>query len=27
MITAIGDSLAWLAGHGLATPVRRGAGA
>jgi sugar phosphate isomerase/epimerase len=27
MITAVGDSLAWLASSGLATPVRRGAGA
>jgi sugar phosphate isomerase/epimerase len=27
MITAVGDSLAWLARNGLATPVRRGTGA
>jgi hypothetical protein len=26
MLTAVGDSLAWLAGHDLAKPVRAGAG-
>ena len=26
MLAAVGDSLAWLAGHDLAKPVRAGAG-